>query len=665
MKISRIEFENFRNFKEYGCIDFPTDGSVAVIYGTNGVGKTTLHQLFQWIFYGEVHFNKTAGTEMYNRSFEQAASYHQDFSVWGAIDFEHPNEQGVIESYSLRRSWLYRKEQYESKIVDRKCRLLKKIGDNWKTISDDPTNNIEQILPSGLSQYFFFDGESMIADLNQKGRESAKALRKALYSIFDLDIYENAIKHIGAQTSGVSTVLGKLYYSRAEASSDMDVIKARGDYRQAQTKVENFEKEISDCKVAIDRRRKAVQEISEKIGGNPSQKELEKRRARANDNIKTLNDAILREMKNFGKTVMDNYPYLLISRIVEEAQLRIGLKVEDEKLLPGLRKELVLTLLNEDTCLCGNTIGPKERAALEELKKMFPPLSYKYIYDQFKNAAVRWSATYDEDRLIKHLEVIFKYRDQIEKLRTEIHDIDEEQKQGMNVDELIDNRAKIEEQLDAWNDKLKEANQGLGLWKKVQKQRKDKLDKLLEANNTNRRINTEISIMEEVKHHFENKLSVSAKEYSERLEKIIQTLIDKMFTGTRKVGMTSAFEFSVKDSHGNQAKSEGQFAVVSFAYIGGIFKLLQEITGLKEKEFPLVLDGPFSKLDALHRQKVIDVIPNCVPQIILFSKDDINSCFKGQGIKHVWTIYSNDERNISYVKKGYDPEVFEVNGNNN
>ena len=30
-----------------------------VFYGPPGVGKTTLHQLFQWIFYGTVHFNRT------------------------------------------------------------------------------------------------------------------------------------------------------------------------------------------------------------------------------------------------------------------------------------------------------------------------------------------------------------------------------------------------------------------------------------------------------------------------------------------------------------------------------------------------------------------------------------------------------------------------------
>ena len=100
MKISKIEFKNFRNFKELCSIEFPTDGSVTVIYGPNGVGKTTLHQLFQWIFYGETRFNKTAGEEKYNRDFEEEAKLFSTFSVLGMIDFEHPNPNGIVEKYS-------------------------------------------------------------------------------------------------------------------------------------------------------------------------------------------------------------------------------------------------------------------------------------------------------------------------------------------------------------------------------------------------------------------------------------------------------------------------------------------------------------------------------------------------------------------------------------
>lgn len=672
MKISKIEFENFRNFKEKCCITFPTDGSVTVIYGPNGVGKTTLHQLFQWIFYGEVHFNKTASKEMFNLDFEQEAATNKAFSVWGIIDFEHPNDTGVIEKYSIRREWVYRKELKESKVVDRKIRISKDAGaagkSNWVTLTtdaEDATKLIEKILPSGLSQYFFFDGESMIADLGKTGKDSAKSLRKALFSIFDLDIYEQATVHLGSQDGGSSVVLGKLYLSLAQNSSNTDIMLQKGEFRAASSRVEKLREEIASYKAYIENHRKGVQELSEKIGNAPSRKGLEERRKRAKASIKALEESIASEMKSFGSTVMAVYPHLLLSRVVEEAQFRIGLKVEDQKLPRGLTKDLVLTLLESDTCLCGNPISANERLVLEELKKMFPPLSYKYIYDQFKLSAARWAATYDRELLLGHIERIFKFKDQISDLHNEIHEIDEALKQTGNVDELIAKRAEEEEQTRFWQNKLSAAEQDLGVKTKLMNQHKNKLDKLLAACSANKAIQDHIEVMEAVKQHFADKLNFYAALYSSELCKAIQSLLDKMLLGTRKVTVSQRFELSVKDNHGNEAKSEGQFAIVSFAYIGGILKLLGDVPELKGKEFPLVLDGPFSKLDAQHRQNVIDTIPSYAPQVILFSKDDINNCFGAAGPDHVWTIYSNAERNVSTVKRGYDPEVFSVNGTEN
>lgn len=664
MKISRIEFENFRNFRDSGKIDFPTDGSVTIIYGPNGVGKTTLHQLFQWIIYGEVHFNKTASNKMYNLEYEKDISWHQVFSVVGSIDFEHPNSNGVIEKYKLRREWKYRKEHDESKIINQDISLTKEINGDWKPVSN-AEKMIEQILPTGLSQYFFFDGESMIADLNQKGKDSAKSLRKALYSIFDLDLYEQAIVHLGTQDSGKYTVLGSLYQSLAEASSDRDVIVATGEYNFVAHKVEKLEKDINDYTSSIERYKKEIQELSEKIGNTPSKEVLEKQRSKAKSTIKTFEDAISREKKAFGETIMSKYPHLFLSRMVAEAQLRIGLKIEDQKLPKGLTKELVLLLLESNQCICGTPINEKEREALQKLEKMFPPHSYKHIYDQFKSSAIRWGATYDKGALLKHIEAIFQYRDKISELREEIHNIDEQLKQGGKVDEYIAKRKKAEDSQQFWTVKLKDANREIGLQEQLKKQRKRKLDKLLEANTANVLVHRQLEVMEAVKDYYVNKLHDSAIHYSESLRLSIQELLEKMLTSTRHVYMTPQFELSVKDSFGDEAKSEGQFAVVSFAYIGGVLKLLSDSQELTGKEFPLVLDGPFSKLDVIQRQNVINTIPTYAPQVILFSKDDINACFDTEITDNVWTIYSNEERNVSYVKKGYNPEVFRLNGTEN
>lgn len=192
MKIKNIEYENFRNFKDHGIIKCSTDGKVTIIYGKNGDGKTTLHQLFQWIIYGQVRFNKTTTNHLYNLAYESELSYGQVFSVMGRIDFEHAESE-----YSLTRTYTYKKGIDDSEKIGEDLSLQKMDDDyNWKRV-EKPEETIEKMLPSGLAEYFFFDGESMIADLRVKGRDSAGKLRKALYSMFDLDVIESAINHIG------------------------------------------------------------------------------------------------------------------------------------------------------------------------------------------------------------------------------------------------------------------------------------------------------------------------------------------------------------------------------------------------------------------------------------------------------------------------------------
>ena len=83
MKISKIEYENFRNFREHGEIRCSTDGKVTIIYGKNGDGKTTLHQLFQWVFYGQVHFNKTTTDRLYNLQYESDSTTGIRFTCFG------------------------------------------------------------------------------------------------------------------------------------------------------------------------------------------------------------------------------------------------------------------------------------------------------------------------------------------------------------------------------------------------------------------------------------------------------------------------------------------------------------------------------------------------------------------------------------------------------
>ena len=178
-------------------------------------------------------------------------------------------------------------------------------------------------------------------------------------------------------------------------------------------------------------------------------------------------------------------------------------------------------------------------------------------------------------------------------------------------------------------------------------------DKLTSESKEGEKVAHKIEIMQKVLEHFTTRLANESVTYSQRLEENIQVLINEMLTSKRTVSVSREFAVRVTDSFGDESKSEGQFAVVSFAYIGGILKMLRSEEHLATKEYPLVLDGPFSKLDPDQRQNVIDMIPKFAPQVILFSKDDLHGVFDADNIGRVYTIVSNDEKNIAKVEEGH------------
>ena len=178
-------------------------------------------------------------------------------------------------------------------------------------------------------------------------------------------------------------------------------------------------------------------------------------------------------------------------------------------------------------------------------------------------------------------------------------------------------------------------------------------NKLTRESEAGTEVAAKIAIMEQVAENFRTRLERESLDYSRRLEENIQSLIDSMLTSKRYVSVSPEFSVRVTDSFNDESKSEGQFAVVSFAYIGGILKMLRSEEHLQSKEYPLVLDGPFSKLDPDQRQNVVNVIPRFAPQVILFSKDDLHGVIDESKIGRVWTIVSNEEKNVARIEEGH------------
>ena len=293
-----------------------------------------------------------------------------------------------------------------------------------------------------------------------------------------------------------------------------------------------------------------------------------------------------------------------------------------------------------------------EREHIKEYLSLLPPRSYSSMYHDFTRTAAQWGNGYDKDKIENIIKRVLDNEELAVECDKKIKQLDDSEKQSRDVEDLIVTRQKAEErvkELDQIIIGLEGKNDKYKLY--LKKQMKE-YDILTYGNEAGQKAALKIEIMDTIAEHFASKLEGAALDYSDRLQENIQILLNSMLTSKRSVSVSKEFAVRVTDSFNDESKSEGQFAVVSFAYIGGILKMLKDNDGLSTKEYPLVMDGPFSKLDPDQRQNVINMLPEFAPQVIVFSKDDLHDVIASENIGRVWTIQSNDEKNIAVVEEG-------------
>ena len=345
----------------------------------------------------------------------------------------------------------------------------------------------------------------------------------------------------------------------------------------------------------------------------------------------------------------------MISKAVEDAKRKISLKIENNKFPTGISKKLISYLLANGTteCICGRPLCQDQREHIRSLLKMLPPKSYSSMYNEFSQTARNWGKGYNPARIEEFIIRVLDNNEHASECDRKIRELDEAEKKSPDIETLIITRQQAESEITQLEEEINAKSiekKKFDIYLKRQMQDFDKLTKESEAGI---KVASKIDIMQQVVTHFQQRLEQESLSYSQKLEENIQTLIDNMLTSRRTVTVSPEFAVRITDSFNDESKSEGQFAVVSFAYIGGVMKMLLSEEQLKSKEYPLVLDGPFSKLDPDQRQNVVNMLPTFAPQLILFSKDDLHGVFPEENIGRVWTIVSNEEKNIAKIEEGH------------
>lgn len=183
MILRGIQLENFGLYSGRVNVDLVprrrrgVDRPIVLIGGKNGAGKTTLLEAVRLALYGR----RALGLRVAQSEYEQYLRdrVHRGPGVKGAavgLEFDYA-EGGHVHRFRVRRHWSVRnKSVVEDLILDKNDKLIDTVPrDEW-------SNFLQELIPPGVSQLFFFDGEKIreIADEDDKNEQLADAIRGLL-----------------------------------------------------------------------------------------------------------------------------------------------------------------------------------------------------------------------------------------------------------------------------------------------------------------------------------------------------------------------------------------------------------------------------------------------------------------------------------------------------
>ena len=450
-------------------------------------------------------------------------------------------------------------------------------------------------------------------------------------------------------------MLGKLYLSKSSVASGTEISVLKTNIENAQKKIADLESKKSQAEEESKKLQERITAISEEIGSTKSKQEYEHQRAELKKQRDLFDSNAKKAQQQFGDVVLDAFPPILISRAVAKSKVKLQLMASSETLPNGITEPLISYLTRPDTnvCVCGRPLCSEEKEHVRSYLKLMPPRSYASMYQNFCNTSEHMGGkVLDKGKIESAIKSVLDNNESALSCDKKIAELDKEQAQSRDIEDLVVDRRKAEARVQELTHDVATLKSQIDQYNIYLKKNMAKYDKATTNSAEAAKVASKIAIMERVLAHFTEKLESASKEYSSRLQENIQDLLNDMLTSKRTVSVTKDFAVSVTDSFQDESKSEGQFAIVSFAYIGGILKMLREDEALREKEYPLVLDGPFSKLDPDMRQNVVNALPRFAPQVIIFSKDDLHDVVNPEDIGSVWTIVSNEEKNIAIIKEG-------------
>lgn len=666
MKLTKLVFNDFGPYRGRNEFTLSTsqDSPIILFGGSNGAGKTTLFRGIQICLHGRSALGRRVSESDYKEHIRGKFHEYPDRTADEAsirLEFEYAY-MGEVDHYSVERTWRDRgKSIVENLEVRRNGKLPSDLDkDQWEDF-------LKELIPPGISQLFFFDGEK-VQEL-ATAIEDDESFEDSLFSLLGLDL----VDRLDADLS--------IYRSRKLDESGLEGITEKiNELREEKEELEKREQELKDEKQDKEQRLVELEneidrteaDIAQEGGAYADKREdLKERRAELEAKIENVEEDIL-------DIATDAYPFALAPGLCKSVVNR--LKKESEKQETAAAQERLDSELDE--ALNGevfNDLDVPENQAEEIKTRLRSEIRDRFQVDdedtqllhQFSESQRREMYGVVDQALNDVPENLGSKSGELESMVRELQDIEEQlgrAPEEEDISPLIEELNELIEEKESLKSDVKEIEEELSKLDTRTSRLGNQIDNKLDRKEDEETVSERAELASNVQNVLTEYREQLAKEKLRNLE---DALTERYLALSNKSDFYEGIEvdeealnIQVKTKHGNHKPQSELSAGERQIFATALLWALAEISG---RPLPFIVDTPLGRLDKAHRENLVEnFFPEAAHQVLVFSTDtEIDDEYYDQlndDVTQAYHLDYNQEEGHTSVTRGYfwsDPEESE------
>lgn len=622
MKFNKLVVEDFGPYRGRNELDLTTSANKPIVLfgGQNGAGKTTLFEAIRLCLHGRSALGRRVAMREYHKTIRSRLHEYPDGKAESAsvrLEFEYAH-MGDVDHYSVERCWRDRgKSIVEELEMRRNGRVPSELDeDQWQDF-------LQQLVPPGVAQLFFFDGEK-IQEL-ASSVESGDNFTDSLYSLLGLDLVERLDTDLSIYVSQ------KLDDSGVEGINE----EIQG-YKEEKQELEEQIEELGEKKFEMNEEltevNNQIEEVEAKLaseGGSYAARrdDLKERRAELKASIESHEG-------NIREIVTGIFPFTLAPALCESVVERLQEETEKQNRATAreeLTKELDGALEEEDIW---EDLAVDEEQVDELTARIRSKLENRFDHDgeepqlahQFSRAQ-RQNIYSVVDRSINDVPKQFAVIHQmLESDVRELQDVESSLSKAPDesvISPLVEELNALTEKKGSLKSEIKNLESEISTAQNKLEQANSRIQNKLDEKSRLKEVSERANLASDIRKVVQDYRGKLAKKKLQKLEKVLSdrylTLSNKSdFYQEIKIDEES-LDISLVTVHGSHKPHTELSAGERQIFATSLLWAMAEISG---RPLPFIIDTPLGRLDQRHRDNLIKkFFPGASHQVLIFSTD--------------------------------------------